>query len=149
MWHACALYKNNDGDTDENRDGIVDEIEVTVESLVVTNSTTNSVFDTEINIINLVDDEDFTSVTFVFVLDDEIIDTADNFETASFASPDSITLINNTYTIQAIARINASNVVLVTQELTLDASSVDQFLLFEEDETSPTGYKITMHDQAL
>lgn len=140
---------DNDGDTDENRDGIVDEIEVTVESLVVTNSTTNSVFDTEINIINLVDDEDFTSVTFVFVLDDEIIDTADNFETASFASPDSITLINNTYTIQAIARINASNVVLVTQELTLDASSVDQFLLFEEDDTSPTGYKITMHDQAL
>lgn len=143
------IDEDNDGDTDENRDGIVDEIEVTIESLIVTNSTTNSIVDTEINIINLVDDEDFDAVTFFFVLDDEIIDTADNVETASFASPDSITLINNSYTIQAVARINSSNTVLVTQELVLDATSVDQFLLFEEDDTSATGYKITLHDQAL
>jgi len=142
---------DNDNDVDENRDGVVDEIEVTIESLIVTNSTVNSVIDTEINIINLVDDEDFDAVTFFFVLDDERTGTADNVETARFAIPSSIRLLNNqngsSYTIQAIAVINDSVETLVIQELTLDADSVDQFLLFEEDATSATGYRITLQNQ--
>jgi len=139
---------DNDGDVDENGDGMIDEIDVTINSLVVDNSVSESIYDTNINIINFIDDDDFSAVNFYFVLNDEIIDTATNVKTASFGSPASITLLNNTYTMYAVASRNSSDVILMTQELVLDEDSNDQFLLLEEDSTSSTGYKITFVEQA-
>lgn len=139
---------DNDGDVDENGDGMIDEIDVTINSLVVDNSDSESIYDTNINIINFIDDDDFSAVNFYFVLNDEIIDTATNVKTASFGSPASITLLNNTYTMHAVASRNSSDVILMTQELVLDEDSADKFLLLEEDSTSDTGYKITLVEQA-
>lgn len=139
---------DGDGDVDEDGDGLVDEIEITVNSLIVDNSVSRSVYDHGVKIINLVDDDDFTAVNFSFVRSDEIIDTATNKKTASFGDTASITLLNNTYTIYAVAKIHASEILLIQQELVLNEDSEEQFLLLEADVNAPSGYKITLSNQA-
>jgi len=138
---------DGDGDVDEDGDGLVDEIEITVNSLVVDNSTNQGIYDHGVNIINLVDDDDFTAVNFSFVRSDEIIETAINKKTASFGKPATISLQNNTYTIYAVAKKDTSDILLITQELVLDVDSKEQFLLLEEDVNAPSGYKITLSNQ--
>jgi hypothetical protein len=134
--------EDGDGDVDEDGDGYVDEIEITTNSLVVTNSTSESIYDNDIQIIHFVDNEDFSNVTFYFVRSDEIIETAYYKKAAQLASPEEITLINNTYTVYAVAKEDSSDIILTTTTLTLTEDSDNLFLLLEQDNDSPTGYSI-------
>lgn len=138
---------DGDGDVDENGDGVVDEVEISVYSLVVNNSSRQGVYDHGIQIINFVDDDDFSVVTFYFVRSDEIIDTATNKKSVAYADHQSIILRNNTYTIYAVAKDNSSDILLATSQLILDENSPELFLLLEQDIYSATRYKLSMTQQ--
>ena len=138
---------DGDGDVDEDGDGYVDEIEITVKSLVVDNSTNESIYDHHINIINFVDNDDFSSVSFYFVRSDELIDTASLYQRTSYANPASITLLNNTYSVYAVAQDGSSEVILVTSELILDENSESMFLILEENSEAPSGYQMKFETQ--
>ena len=144
---------DGDGDVDEDGDGQVDEIEVTINSLIVDNSTSESIFAHNIGLINLVDDEDFSFVRVYFVRNDETIDTAVNNKFVSFADPESINLLNNTYQVFVVADVDSSAVILSSFELILDETSVEQFIVIEDDPTidpvtGSTGYVVKIIDQS-
>lgn len=138
---------DGDGDVDEDGDGIVDEVEMKISSLAVNNSTSTGIYDHEIKMVNLIDDDDFSYVKFYFVRNDDLIETTPYSQTASFASSSSINLVNNTYKVYVIATDDGSEIMLTTQELILDEDSNELFLIIEEDETSVTGYTMTKLDQ--
>ena len=138
---------DNDGDVDENGDGIVDEKEVTIHTLVVDNSLSESIYDHQVSMVNLVDSEDFSLINFYFVRADETIDTATYNRSLGFAEDDQINLKNNTYQVYVVAKYNSSDIILTSFELTLNENSVDQFLIIEKFEQSSTGYKATLIDQ--
>jgi hypothetical protein len=138
---------DGDGDVDENGDGIVDEIDLTIQSLVVDNSTRKSIYDHEIEMINLVDSDDFNFVKFYFVRSDETIETAFYNRSAVYTQPESIILQNNTYQVFAIAEVDSSQVILESFELVLDEESDELFLIVENDINAPTGYRIEMIKQ--
>ena len=138
---------DGDGNVDENNDGIVDEIEITIKSLVVANSTRESIYDHQITMIDLVDSEDFNFVKFYFVRSDETIETALYSRSAVYAQPESIYLQNNTYQVFAIAEIDSSEVILSSFQMTLDEDSDELFLIVEADDDTSTGYRIEMMKQ--
>ncbi|MDU0353240.1 DUF4397 domain-containing protein [Paraglaciecola aquimarina] len=138
---------DNDGDFDENDDGIVDGYETKIKSLSITKSDSTSIYSHNIRIINLTDSEDFSRVTFYFVQSDEIISTADNKLSVLQESSGNISLLNNTYELHAIATIDGIDIKLDSMELILNINSKDQFLLFEADEFASTGFKMTLVDQ--
>lgn len=138
---------DGDGDVDEDGDGIVDEVEMKISSLAVNNSTSTSIYDHEIKMVNLIDDDDFSYVKFYFVRSDDLIETTPYSQTASFASSSSINLVNNTYKVYVIATDDGSEIMLTTQELILDEDTNELFLIIEEDESSVTGYTMTKLDQ--
>ncbi len=142
---------DGDGDVDEDGDGIVDEIEITANSLVVDNSQSESIYNHQINVVNLIDqnsdESEFSSITVYFVRNDEIIDTADKSVVVPFASPQEITLLNNTYKVYVIGKLNSSDIILNSQELILGEDSVDQFLILEKSADSSTGFKMTFTAQ--
>lgn len=138
---------DGDGDVDENGDGIVDEIDLTIQSLVVDNSTRKSIYDHEIEMINLVDSDDFNFVKFYFVRSDETIETALYNRNAVYTQPESIILQNNTYQVFAIAEVDSSQIILESFELILDEESDELFLIVENDINAPTGYRIEMIKQ--
>lgn len=138
---------DGDGDVDEDGDGIVDEIEVSVNSLVVENSTRESIYDHQITMINLIDNDDFGVVKFYFVRSDETIETAFYNRSAVYVQPESVNLLNNTYQVFAIAEIDNSDVILSSLDLVLDETSEEQFLIIETDVDSPTGYRIEQLNQ--
>jgi hypothetical protein len=142
-----AVDEDGDGDIDENGDGIIDENEAIVQTLVVNNSNQNRLYDHEIEIINLVDSDDFTGVSFYFVKSDESIETADNRRTVGLATLQSVVLRNNTYEVYAIADIDGRDIILKSQLLVLDEDSGEQFLIFEENENTASGYLMTFVDQ--
>lgn len=149
FFYTSELYVDHDGDgdVDEDGDGQVDEIELKVNSLVVDNNTAQSIYEHNINIVNLIDDKDFSSVTVYFVRSDELIETANNRKTVAFSNSGSLNLMNNTYEVFVVAQINSSDVILTSQSLLLDEDSQAMFLVLELDESSPTGYKMTFNAQ--
>ncbi len=138
---------DGDGDVDEDGDGEVDEVEITINSLVVENSNRASIYDHSIRMVNLVDDEDFTSVQFFFVRSDETVETALNKSTVQYTDSTSIILLNNTYQVFVVAKQDSSDIVLSNFELILDEQSKEQFFVLEADIDSPTGYKISRASQ--
>jgi len=146
-----AVDEDGDGDIDENGDGTIDEKEITINSLVVDNSQSDSIYSHQIKVINLIDQDeiidDFSAINVYFVKNDEIIETVDQSLTAKFASPTFVTLLNNTYTLYIIGKLDTSDIVLSTYELVLDEDSSDQFLILEKDSSSSTGYRITLAPQ--
>lgn len=145
--NESSVDEDGDGDIDENGDGIIDATEAVIQTLVVDNSNQERLYDHEIEIINLVDSDEFSSVSFYFVQSDESIETADNRAIVGLASPRSLVLRNNTYEVYAIANIDSRDTILDSQLLTLDESSAEQFLIFEEDANSPTGHSMRFIDQ--
>lgn len=141
--------EDGDGDVDEDGDGYVDEIEITLNSLVVDNSQNESIYTHQINVINLIDHDDFSSVTVYFVKNDEIVDTAENSIAVPYIVPNSISLVNNTYSVYAIAKVDSTDLIISATELVLDDDSKDQFLILEVDESSATGYKATYTEQMV
>ncbi len=143
----AAVDEDGDGNIDENGDGVIDETEAIIRTLVINNSNRNRLYEHEVEIINLVDDDDFNSVTFYFVKSDESIETAENRRTVGLATPLSVVLRNNTYEVYAVARIDGRDIILNSQLLVLNEDSGEQFLVFETDTTSQTGYSMRFVDQ--
>lgn len=138
---------DNDGNIDENGDGIIDEIEVNLFSLMVENSSLTSIYEHEIEIVNLIQSDDFSQVAVYFVRQDEIIDSATYNREINYKSTNSIFLKNNSYQVFVVAEDNSSSIILSSFELILNEQSKEQFLILETSEDSPTGYKATMFTQ--
>jgi hypothetical protein len=142
-----AVDEDEDGDVDENGDGIVDDYEIVIKSLTLTKSSSASIYSHGIQVVNLADSEDFSRVTFYFVLNDEIIATADNLLSVLQENSGSLTLLNNTYDIYAIATIDGTETVLDSLELVLDENSQEQYLIFEQDIYASSGYQMLLVNQ--
>jgi len=140
-----ALDEDGDGDIDEDGDGVVDGYEITTNSLVVENSQSQSIFEHQINVINIIDD--FENVRIFFVKNDETTETTNNRVTAIYARPKTITLANNTYSVIVIGQDGSSEIILATLELTLNEETNELFLLLEESEQEISGYRILVSDQ--
>lgn len=142
-----SVDDDGDGDIDENNDGIIDEIEVTIQSLVIDNSTNSSIYDHQLISLNFIDSDDFGLVSLYFVRRDERIDTAENEQTVSYGGASSITLLNNTYTVFVVAQDDTSELILTSFELVLDEDTKPQFIILENDDTTASGYRATLADQ--
>lgn len=141
--------EDGDGDVDEDGDGYVDEIEISVNSLVVNNSQSESIYTHKINIINLIDNDDFDFVGVYFVRSDEIINNASNSITASYITPNTISLNNNTYSVYIIAHMKSSDILISSAQLILNEDSKDQFLILETNHNSVTGYEMAFTNQKV
>jgi hypothetical protein len=142
-----AIDEDEDGVIDENEDGIVDDYEIVIKSLTLTKSSTASIYSHGIQVVNLADSEDFSRVTFYFVLNDEIIDTADNLLSVLQENSGSLTLLNNTYDIYAVATIDGTDTILGSRSLVLDEDSQEQYLIFEQDVYATSGYRMLLVNQ--
>lgn len=138
---------DNDGNIDENGDGVIDEIEVNLHTLIVENSLLTSSYQHEIEIVNLIQSDEFSQVEVFFVRQDETISSADYKREISYKNNSAILLKNNSYQVFIIAEENGSSIILNTFELTLDEYSKEQYLVLENSELSPTGYKTTLFNQ--
>ena len=145
--HKTPIDDDNDGIVDENQDGIVDGYETKIKSLTVTNSSSVSVFSHTMKIVNLADSDDFSRVTFYFVENDEIIATASHSASVLEEKTSSVTLLNNTYEVHAIATIDGTSVIMDSYNLVLDEDSKDQFVIFEADASRESGFKMLFVDQ--
>lgn len=137
--------EDGDGDYDEDGDGYVDEWKITINSLVVDNSLSESIYNHQIKVVNLVDDFDYLYA--YFVRSDETIESSSNYAKATYIIPKTINLINNTYTVNIIGKEDSTDLILATYELVLDENSRDSFLILEENSDSPTGYHILLTNQ--
>ncbi|MFT2090228.1 hypothetical protein [Paraglaciecola sp. 2405UD69-4] len=142
-----AIDDDEDGVTDENEDGIVDDYEIVIKALTLAKSSSSSIYSHGVQVVNLADSDDFSRVTFYFVLNDENIDTADNLLSVLQENSGSLTLLNNTYDIFAVATIDGTETVLDTMELVLDESSQESYLIFEQDIYASSGYKMLLVNQ--
>lgn len=142
-----AIDDDEDDIIDENEDGIVDDYESIIKSITITKSTSTSIYSHGIKVVNLSDSDDFSRVKFYFVESDEVISTADNTLSVLQESNSSISLINNTYSVYAIATIEDTDIIMDSFQLTLDEDSVEQFLIFEADDSSSTGFRMTLVHQ--
>jgi len=146
-----AVDEDGDDDVDENGDGIVDEYEISIHSLVVDNSASESIYNHQVKVINLIDEDeisdDYSYIKVYFVKSDETIATADQSLSAVFATPSSVQLLNNTYQVYVIGRLGSTDVILSSSELVLDEDSKDQFLILEKDSTTATGYDMNFANQ--
>ncbi len=138
---------DGDGDVDEDGDGFVDEIEITINSLVVDNSQSENIYSHQFKVINLIDEDDYGLVNVYFVRNDETIESAEQFAPSAFAIPQSVYLLNNTFMVYVIGQQDSSDIILTSVELTLTEESKDQFLVIEANENSPTGYSMTFISQ--
>ncbi|WP_395340248.1 DUF4397 domain-containing protein [Ningiella sp. W23] len=137
-----SVDEDGDGDIDENGDGIIDATEAIIQTLVVSNSNRSGIYDHEVEIVNLVDSDDFTGVTFYFVKSDESIETADNRRTVGLATPRNVVLRNNTYEVYAIANIDGRDIILSSELLILDEQSPELFLIFEANTDAVSDYSM-------
>jgi hypothetical protein len=146
-----AIDEDGDGDIDENGDGYIDKTQVTMNSLIVDNNQSSSIYSHQMKVINLIDQDevidDFSSIKVYFVRHDEIIDTADQSLTATFANPSAVTLLNNTYTVYVIGKLDSSDIILSSSELILNEESRDQFIILEKEASSSTGYSMIFANQ--
>lgn len=138
---------DEDGDVDENSDGIVDGYETKIKTLTVTKSTSSSIYSHGIKLVNLADSEDFSRVTFYFVLSDEIIATADNKLSVLQENSASLSLLNNTYSVYAVATIDGTEIKLASFQLILNEDSKEQYLIFETEPSASSGFKMTLVNQ--
>ena len=139
--------EDGDGNFDENGDGIIDEIRVVHNVVASENSNRNRLFDKQITMMHLADNEDFNRVTFYFVKDNEVIDTAENRLTVALATPSSLILRNNSYEVFAIAEIDGVETILDSAEITLDEETDDQYLLLETVQDSVSDFRISFVNQ--
>ena len=91
--------------------------------------------------------DDFTKVDVYFVENNETIETTTNDKHVPYITPQSITLLNNTYSVYVIGEENSSEIILVSSSFILGENTDDMFLIVEEDVNSSTGYKMTFTAQ--
>lgn len=140
--------EDGDGDIDEDNDGVIDEIEVGVYTLIIENSLLTSIYQHEVEIVNLIQSDDFSQVQVYFVRSDETIDSSAYSSEVNYKTSSGITLKNNTYQVFVVAKDNGSEIVLDNFELILDEESTEQFLILEASDEAATGYKSTLLTQA-
>ena len=138
---------DNDGDIDEDNDGVVDEVEVNVNSLLIENSQGESIYDHQITLVNLINDDDFDFVRFYFVRSNELISTTPYDALVSYAQPVYTTLLNNTYEVYVVAQEGSSEVILHSFELILNEDSNNSFMIIQDDDSTASGYVVSMEDQ--
>jgi len=148
-WTEEEVDDDNDGNVDENDDGIVDEIRPVISSLVVNNSDRSRLYDKELTLLNLVNSDDFSVVSFYFVKSDEIIETAENSRNLIQGNSSSIVLLNNTYQIFVVATIDNNDIILDELTLTLNEDSKDQFLILEHSDINSSGFALRAVDQVI
>lgn len=138
------VYLSEEYEDSDNDSTTPDETKIYLNSLPVENSNRISLFDHQINIINLVQDADqqFSSLQVYFVRSDETVSSAEYSLSSTHVNPKTILLPNNTYQVNVIAEIDQSDRLIIFDSLTLDADSGDLFMLIEEDEQSSEGYSI-------
>lgn len=146
-WTEEAVDEDGDGNIDENDDGIIDEIRPIVNSVLVNNSELQRLYDKQITLLNLVQSDDFSTVSIYFVKSNEIISTTSNVRRLAQGVSSSITLLNNTYSVFAVAEIDGNEIILDELTITLDEDSDDQFLLLEQDDVSGSGYSLNVFSQ--
>ena len=148
-WTEEAVDDDGDGDVDEDDDGQVDEYRAIVSSLVVDNSDRSRLYDKELTLLNLVNSDDFTTVTFYFVKSDEIIETAENKRNVIQGNATSLVLRNNTYQLFVVAEIDNNEIIIDEQILVLDETETDQFLILEHSIESSSGYAVRVIAQSF
>ena len=138
------VYLSEEYEDSDNDSTTPDETKIYLNSLLVENSNRISLYDHQVNVINLVQDadEEFTSLEVYFVRTNETVSSAEYGLTSSHATPRTLVLPNNTYQVSVIAEIDQSERLLVFDSLTLDAESGDLFMLIEEDQENSEGYSI-------
>jgi hypothetical protein len=114
---------------------------------MVENSLLSSIYEHEIEIVNLIQSDDFSQVAVYFVRQDETIDSALYNRDINYKNTSSLLLKNNSYQVFVVAKDNGSSIILNSFELILNEQSNEQFLILETSENSPTGYKTTMFTQ--
>jgi hypothetical protein len=146
-----AVDEDGDGDIDEDGNGTIDELEITLNSLVVDDNLSSSIYSHQMKVINLIDQDeiidDFSSIKVYFVRSDEIISTAEQYITAIFATPSTVELLNNTYTVYVIGKLDSSDIILSSSELILNEDSKDQFIILDKDANSASGYRMSFNNQ--
>lgn len=149
FFYVDEEYVDEDGDgiIDEDEDGQIDEIEAFVRTVIVEDDTRDAAVTTQISILNLADNEDFSTVTIAFVDSDETLEDVDDVRSVSVGTSSDITLLNNTYDVFAVASVDNQATILDSFSLTLNDDSASQFLLLEFDETSPSGYSLKLVSQ--
>jgi hypothetical protein len=138
---------DGDGDIDEDGDGQIDEIDAEIKTVVVEDDTREGLFDRQISIVNLADNEEFDNVEVYFVKSDETIATATSQRRVGVGVHADITLRNNTYDVFAVTEIDNQDVILDSFSLTLDENTAPQFLLLEHSDTSSSGYAMRLLSQ--
>ncbi|MDP5137462.1 hypothetical protein ORJ04_16015 [Rheinheimera baltica] len=129
-------------DIDDDGDGEIEETEAKLVSKIVDNSTRERIYEHEVKMLNLAYNADITSVTFSFVKSDEVIETATLRRSTSIGEAQALVLVNNTYNVYAIGKVDGVDYILANQLLTLDETSGELFLLLETDVSSATGYRM-------
>lgn len=146
-----AVDEDEDGDIDEDGDGKIDDTKVIVNSLTVDNKLSDNIYSHQMNVINLIDQDefinDFSSIKVYFVRNDEEINTADQFLTTVFAQPSTIELLNNTYTVYVIGSLDSSNIILASSELILNEDSKNQFIILEKVVNTNDEYTMRFENQ--
>ena len=148
---SVCVAAHNEAILDEDGNGTIDELKITLNSLVVNDNLSSSIYSHQMKVINLIDQDeiidDFSSIKVYFVRSDEIIDTAEQFLTATFANPISVELLNNTYTVYIIGKLDSSDIILSSSELILNEDSKDQFIILDKDINSASGYRMSFNNQ--
>lgn len=138
------LYLNEVTEEIENEPDVT---KVYLNTLPLQNSNRVSLYDHQINIINLIQDDRFDEIDIYFVRSNETVSTADFSATTRLAQSRIITLPNNTYDINLISMVDDSELLLHFQSITLTEDDGDYFLVLEVDELSPTGFTATFIPQ--
>lgn len=134
------LYLSEEEEEDDDNSNTEEEISLYVNTLSVKNSHRISLFDHQINVINLVDD--FSILDIYFVRSSETVSSADYHLKSTRANPQIINLPNNSYDVSILVKENVSELLLAFDQLSLSSDSRDLFMLIEEGEQSNSGYKV-------
>ncbi|NQZ08773.1 MAG: hypothetical protein HRT35_16580 [Algicola sp.] len=139
------IYQTEVEEADDGDANTTEEVTLYVNTLPVNNSQRVSLYDHQINVINLVDD--YTSLKIYFVRSNETVSTAANHLSSTRANPQTITLENNSYDVSILVDENESELLLAFDQLSLDSQSGDLYMIIEEDESSDSGYTVKLLPQ--
>ena len=152
--HLLTLGPNSDKSvffylsktTKTNSDG--DDItSVHINSLVNDNNNNDGKLKHQVQLINLINN--FSAVRVYFVRNNETIDTAALSSSLSFAQSDTLSLLNNTYSVYVIGYKNNTDLILASAGIVVDEQSKNQYIILETDDLSASGYKITFLQQRI
>jgi len=133
-----------DDDSDDDSDSDTPELP-TVMSLTVDNSNRVSIYDHQINVINLI--QEHTLLDIFFVRSDETIETAQYKLTNQNDNVGQIVLPNNTYRVFVTTMEEGSQLLLAQTEFSLDENSGDLFIVTEQDDEYGTDFSVVVTKQ--